>query len=380
MTKLFHQTTLIYYDNPQLAVAVDEVDTKYVCLLVEELNTAFSYCCVPISKRRLGLLLTNQVDLLPIFTERETEHWLKASTEDITHDLSRVELQSGQIPQAYLPAPGLFVSPAGATDELVDSARERMNLVSEVAVEPPEASNNVISAKTLSLLLDAFQSIVKRAVTASKRAKTKKGIRSQPSHDIHVLDVYAFSQGSFKIRFESRTNLDLLGDSEVQAAFELIEEVISKASDPEAVATILEEYKGHFVTSLIKLLRIISENKTYFSFAWAKPEFRQVRTSTIELSSVASLLELLSRREEMLLEKIVLIGTLKKADADSGAWRLKNDEDGKEYSGMLQDPDASLSGLEIDSRYKVICTEKIEDMPFTGREITTLRAIEFSRV
>lgn len=378
MAKLIHQSTLIYYDNVQLAITVDEVDTKYLCLLVND-SAECVYCCIPISKKRLGTLLTNQFDLLTVFSEREADYWLEAATADIHEGISRTISRFDDIPSEYLPAPGLFVAPEGASDELVDFARERVNLVSELSVEPPEASDHVISAKTLSLLLDAYQSLVKRAVTAAKKKSQRRGVKPSAANDAHILDVYAFSPGSFKVRFEPRSRLDLLGDSEVQAAFELIEEVISKTSNPEAVAALLENYRGHFVTSLIKLLRVIAVNKTYLSFAWAKPSFRHVQKATIEFSSIASLLELLSKREEMLVEQVVLIGTLKKADADSGAWRLKNDEDGKEYSGTLHDPNASLSGLEIDSRYKVVCVEKIEDMPFTGREITSLQALDFSR-
>lgn len=375
MAQLTHIATLIYYDGHQLAIVKDEVDTYFLCILTGEDADDFHYCSVAISRARYSSLINNQIDVRDAFVRREAEHWYQLRTPDITGQQCTLHAISGTIPEGFLPDAGLMASPPATSDELVFFSKERNNIVSEISVEPPEASEHNISAKTLSLLLDAFQGLVKRGISATR--KRQKSTGQLLAVDAHIVDVCAFVPGSFKIRFESRAGLDLIGDSDMESAFGLIEKVLSSSAEPEKIAAALEGYKGHFVTNLIKLLRVASENKTYLKLSWAKPSFNRVRSISVEHRHIPPLLALLTSKEEMLVETIVLVGLLKKADVDSGAWRIKNDDDGKEYSGSLHESGFSLSGLETDSRYKVVCIERIEEAPFTGKETVNLYATKF---
>ncbi len=375
MAQLTHIATLIYYDGHQLVIVKDEVDTYFLCILTGEDTDDLLYCSVAISRARYSSLINNQIDVRDAFVRREAEHWYQLRTSDITSQQCTLRTMSGVIPESFLPDAGLMASPPATSDELVFFSKERNNIVSEISVEPPEATEHNISAKTLSLLLDAFQGLVKRGISATRKRQKSAG---QPlAVDAHIVDVCAFVPGSFKIRFESRAGLDLIGDSDMESAFGLIEKVLSSSTEPEKIAAVLEGYKGHFVTNLIKLLRVASENKTYLKLSWAKPSFNRVRSISVEHRHIPPLLAILTSKEEMLVETIVLVGLLKKADVDSGAWRIKNDDDGKEYSGSLHESDLSLSGLKTDSRYKVVCIERIEEAPFTGKETINLYATKF---
>jgi hypothetical protein len=377
MKRLVYQSTLIEYDQVQLAIAVDEVDTQFVCLLVDD-GFPHTYCCVAVSRRRLSALLTNQIDLLSIFKDKETDDWFKAVTEDFELGVDRLELCDREIPKEYFPEQGLFVSPPGVTDDLLNSARARQKLVSELTIEPQGAADHAVSAKTLSLVLSTFQSLVNRALTVAKRGQPKP-VLSQPP----TLDVYAFAPGSFKIRMESRAKnqRDLFNqNAEMQAAFELIEDVLKNSANVEVATSILERHKGHFVGRFIDLLKIIKSEQTYLSFAWAQHNGVNVHQAQISFASISPLLAILEAREEIQCVKVVLTGVLKKADVDKGTWRLKSDEDETEYSGRLKDKSDLLSGLQIDSRYSVICEEQIEDVPFTGKEVKNFNALSFSAV
>lgn len=375
MAQLIHIATLIYYDGHQLVVVKDVVDTYYLCILTGEDADYLLYCSVAISRARYSSLINNQIDVRDAFVKREAEHWYQLRTLDITDQQCILGTMFGDIPENFLPDVGLMASPPATSDGLVFFAKERNNIVSEISVEPPEASEHNISAKTLSLLLDAFQGLVKRGISATR--KHQKLTARHLAVDAHIVDVCAFAPGSFKIRFESRAGLDLIGDSDMEIAFGLIEKVLSTSAEPEKITAALEGYKGHFVTNLIKLLRVASENKTYLKLSWAKPSFNRVRSISVEYRHIPPLLALLTSKEEMLVETIVLVGLLKKADVDSGAWRIKNDDDGKEYSGSINDSGLSLSGLKTDSRYKVVCIERIEEAPFTGKETVNLYASNF---
>lgn len=375
MPQLTHMATLIYYDGHQLVVVKDAADTQYLCILTGEDADDLLYCSVAISRAKYSLLINNQIDVRDAFVKRETEHWYQLRTKDITDQPCTLKLMSGEIPEGFLPDAGLMVSPPTVSEELVFFSKERNNIVSEISVEPPEATEHNISAKTLSLLLDAFQGLVKRGISATRKRRNLSG--HHVAVDAHIVDVCAFVPGSFKVRFESRAGLDLIGDSDLEIAFGLIEKVLSSSAEPEKIAAALEGYKGHFVTNLIKLLRVASENKTYLKLSWAKPSFNRVRSISVEHRHIPPLLALLTSKEEMLVETIVLVGLLKKADVDSGAWRIKNDDDGKEYSGSIHEASLSLSGLKTDSRFKVTCIERIEEAPFTGKETVFLYATKF---
>lgn len=376
MSSLTHIATLIYYDGHQLVLMRDVVDTNYLCILSDESTGESIYTCVAISRARYSQLLNNQIDVLSAFTSRESKNWFQLVTQDISGPSHSLVSKTGDIPKELLPDPGLMASPPGATDELVAFSKARNNLVSEISVEPPESSDHAISAKTLSLLLDGYQSLVKRGVAVTKKRLKLSG--RQIPVDAHIVDVCAFTSGSFKIRLEARTGLDLIGDSDMELAFGLIEQVLSSSAEPEKITEILKDYKGHFVTSLIKLLKVAAENKTYLAVSWAKPSFNRVRSISVEHRHISPLLELLTSKEEMLVETVVFVGLLKKADVDSGAWRIKNDEDGKEYSGSIHESGLSLSGLKTDSRYKVVCIERVEEAPYTGKETIHLYATEFT--
>jgi|CXWL01.1.fsa_nt_gi hypothetical protein len=374
MSKFTYIATLIYYDGHQLVVVKNEVDTHFLCILTGEDTNGLLYCSVAISRARYSSLINNQIDVRDAFVKRESINWYQLRTPDITNQQCTLNTMSGEIPEGLLPDVGLMASPPETSDELVFFSKERNNIVSEISVEPPEASEHNISAKTLSLLLDAFQGLIKRGISATR---SRQNTTHHFAVDAHIVDVCAFAAGSFKIRFESRTGLDLIGDSDMEIAFGLIEKVLSSSAEPEKIAAALEGYKGHFVTSLIKLLRVASENKTYLKLSWAKPSFNRVRDISVEHRHIPPLLALLTAKEEMLVETIVLVGLLKKADVDSGAWRIKNDGDGKEYSGSIHESGLSLSGLKTDSRYKVVCIERIEEAPFTGKETINLYATNF---
>jgi hypothetical protein len=374
---LDHQSTLIQYDQVQLAIAIDEVDTQYICLLVDD-GLPHTYCCVAISRRRLSSLLTNKIDLLSIFNDKETDNWFKAFTEDFEAGIDGLEMCGGEIPQDYWPEPGLFVSPPVVGEDLLISAIERQNLVSELTIEPQGAAYHAVSAKTLSLILNAFQSLVGRALTAVQRTHQLNPAPSQPT-----LDVYAFAPGSFKIRFESRPKIqtDLFNpNSEMQAAFELIESILRNSANLEVATSILEKNKGHFVSRFINFLKVIESEQTYLSFAWAQHDGRDVHQAGISFASISPLLKVLEAREEIRCVRVTLTGVLKKADVGKGTWRLKSDEDQNEYSGRSKGESDLLSGLKIDSRYSVACEEYIEDVPFSAKEVKNLHALSFSAV
>lgn len=101
---LTYRSTLIYYDNHQVVLAADEVDTQHICLLVDDSADLLVYCCIPLSCARFTALCSNQIGLRTAFLNRETQHWIKLFTKDIAVANGVVEALTGDIPDHYLPS------------------------------------------------------------------------------------------------------------------------------------------------------------------------------------------------------------------------------------------------------------------------------------
>jgi hypothetical protein len=69
-------------------------------------------------------------------------------------------------------------------------------------------------------------------------------------------------------------------------------------------------------------------------------------------------------------ESVTLVGVFEKANRGTGAWGLLTDEG--VLSGKVKEGGPSLEGLKIGGRYKFSCTEEIEEVEGTGREVRTL--------
>ena len=79
---------LVYYDVPQIFIAVDAVDIRYVCLHSECTDDGdLKYIAVQISKDRLNDFIKGHVDLLTVLTKPELENSnfiVTISNEDVT--------------------------------------------------------------------------------------------------------------------------------------------------------------------------------------------------------------------------------------------------------------------------------------------------------
>jgi hypothetical protein len=368
-------STLIYYDVPQLVLIEDRVDTYYLCVLGANESEVHEYGCVPISKRRYEDVRNGDLDVRAALISAESHDWLLLKTDNISSGIGQVEKRSGQLDELFLPEQGLVVVDSSA-DEVVKVARFRENLVAEITVSPADSRENAIASRVLSKLLWEFQNLVRRAAKAVDRIAPRK---SPIDVESYQLDVLAFNAGSFQIRFEAHSHLDLLGDSQLERALTLVENTMRRANAPDDLASYLEDYKGHYVASLIKFLQIAGASNTYVRLDWAKPASSSANTSLISALAIAPALEKLTSKEEMSRVDITILGRLKKVDVDTGAWRIKNDSTGEEYSGKaFKGTEASLSGLKTDEIYEVECVEAIEEQTFTEKEVVALYAVRFT--
>jgi hypothetical protein len=83
----------------------------------------------------------------------------------------------------------------------------------------------------------------------------------------------------------------------------------------------LKEHRGHLAGAYLRLLRFLVHNESGFRYAWAEPTFPEPRMSGVSAAEAGPLVDALSSVSNLGAESVLIIGALKKADVDSGAWR-----------------------------------------------------------
>jgi hypothetical protein len=376
--QLIIKEILVYYDEPQIVVAVDAIETRYLCVHAQSEIKGSIFCCVPISPSRLAAFKSGDLDLRVALTERETISWFEALASESTHVPMHSEQQVSEIPEIYLPDSGFFLENEVAADLVASVAKSRVSLVVEMSLDPPESAYHKISARTLSSALFTMQQVLKYSqVQVHKLLPTAGASRN----DSHVLDVLAFNPGSFIVQFEPRASLDLFGSSDLEEALSLIGKLFERVGQPDSAVEAFSPYRGHLIKSIVALLTLITNARSNLGLSWATPNFAQAHKARITRKDALCLLELLAKHKDLSVERVSVSGQLTKADEKNSTWRVFDEATNVEVHGKIRrNASASLAGLVIQKRYRIDCEEEFHQDQVTGRDVRRLFAVEFTEL
>jgi len=380
MKSIRHTKTLFYYDGPQVIEARDAIGGHYVGVMVPPANDQDRYLVKGVAPESLRRFRAGLVDLRSILLEDDGTEWFISGGIAEDGEISNPVAQRGALDQSdLLPEPGFLLHDQAAGDETLREARERNNLVMEISVEPPEAATeHRIRVVTLAALLQHVQTVVKHAYGTALRGLSLEARRAIDKSDAHLLDVVVpAAAGSFRVLFEAAKGTDLLGQSEMARALERVDQLFEHAGDPVKALATVKEHKGHLAGAYLRLLRFLVESRTGIRYAWAEPGFAIPKTGCVSESQARPLVDALSGVSNLGAEAVSLVGALKKGDVN-GTWRISTPEG--EYSGKVREGGPSLEGLKIGSPYRFSCTEEIEEVEGTGREVRTLYLLEHEPV
>jgi hypothetical protein len=276
MKTIRHTTTLFYYDGPQVFEAQDLIGGHYLAVLVEPLDGQDRYLVAGVEPERLRQFRSGSLDLRTLLAESGHEEWYLATmSASLDQPLGLTPQQTPLAESGLLPEPG-FVLHDRPTDELaLKEARERNNLVLEIAADPPEAATeHRIRVGTLIGLLGHVQMMVKHAYGAALRELTPGSRRMIDKTDAHLLDVVIpAAAGSFRVVLEAAKTPDMLGQSELARALQRVDVLFENASDPQMALATVKEHRGHLAGAYLRLLRFLVQHKTGLRYSWAEPGF-----------------------------------------------------------------------------------------------------------
>lgn len=377
MRKINHHSTLYYYDGPQVFEARDSIGGHYVGVMIEPDGESDRYLICGVDPSQLREFREGNVDLRELLLQSSVEEWFLSVDE---HSLSQpldLHTGSGEIPEEYLPEAGFYLTVLEDDSTVLAEARERQNMILELSVSPPEATEeHRIHASTLGGLLHHFQILVKHSYTSAKKDLTLKARRSLDSGNAHVLDVYVPAKaGSFRICLTASKSADMIGQTEVARAMAKLDLLFENPDDIKRTMETVKSYKGHLAGSYVRFLEFLDKHETGLEYFWADSSSDHSVHRQIKRSQIRPLLTQFSGFSNLGSESISIVGKLKNACSDKGTWRLKTSEG--EFRGKTQKDPKFLEGLQIGSRYQFDCIEVIEEIAATGRELRRLYLEEY---
>lgn len=377
MKTVHHTQTLFYYDGPQVFEARDVIGGHYVAVMIEPENGHDRYLVAGVAPERLRQFRAGTLDLRSLLTQGgESEWYLSTVKAGLDQPLPLAAQSMSLVGSGLLPDAGFVLHDSLATDVALQEARDRNNLVLEIAVEPPEAAQeHRIRTPTLVGLLSHVQMLVKHAYGAALRELPLEARRAIDRSDAHLLDVVIpAAPGSFRIFLEAAKSPNLFGHSELGRALERVDALFESAGNPQVALAAVKAHRGHLAGAYLRLLRFLVLHKTGLRYSWAEPTFTQPKRGNITEAEAGPLVEALSGISNLGAEAVDLTGTLEKADVVSGTWRLASGEGA--FSGKIKGGGPSLEGLKIGGSYRFSCLEEIEEVEGTGREQRTLYLVE----
>jgi len=358
---------LVYYDFPEIFVAVDSVGTNYLCLLVATDNGNTNYITTAISNKRLSSFINGSTDLRDIFEEPEIKQWFTFS--QVIDSIEAIEWNEASLPQDFLPEKGFLYHKQLQGDELIlNEVIEKRNAVVHLAVSDSE-DNYSIDADNLGDIVKLYQVIIENSYKKSliqRNIKDKKQYYIPPNYKLRA---FASSYSSFNLHLYSTSQTDLFGNAMIEMGLEKFDEITKDFDNEEDFIAALRTVKGHTISSLKKLVKKLIDNNIKLKHKWFAPNQDKVHFTIIDKSKAEKIYAVLNLAEELAEETKTFLGYFVQVDVEKGTWRIYNLEDEKEYSGEATGQ--SLQGVTVETvNYKLVCQEIIEELKVTEKEKT----------
>lgn len=375
MKTIRHHSTLFYYDGPQVFEARDAIGGHYVAVMIDSgvldaadagiSGTVDRYFIAGVAPEQLRLFRLGSLELRSLLVDSdEDERYLATADAGIDQPMQLQRLTK-PLDCALIPEPGFFLHDKPADEHVLREARERNNLIIEIAAEPAEAtSQHRVRAHILAGLLNRVQFLVKYAYRATIVAPSR--LVNGDLLDVVVPEV----GGPYQVVLEASSTPDAFGGTELGRALPRVDRLLEDVANPQATLAVVTENRGHLVGAYVMLLRFLVACRTGLRYSWAEPKSEHPSSRSVSYTEAGPLVDALLSVETLARETVTLEGVFERFNAGSGAWRLLTDEGHR--SGKIAKDYPSLDGLKVGRRYRFYCDEQIKEIDVTGKEYRTL--------
>ena len=372
MIRLKFIEVIVFYEVPQIFIATDIFDTRYLCLLYphnEEL--CYKYLAVRISEKRLNLFKGNIIDLLSIYkTPEDNEYFVVVVNE--ANDITAIPISANQIQPFMLPDDGFYCNyDAVDNDELISHSLQNGRIMSCIAFSDIENSHN-IDVNVLTNALDRYQAMIRNCHIKrfGKQHASEANMRA-----------CALQAATFDVHFILNETFDMFGEaSRISSTLQKIDEIFSEKST-DGLKVKIEELQGHTLSSMRSFLQVLETNKLSFKHKWVKSTLeKSVLGSTISSNAISRVYEYLSTHTELEEVTTEFIGYFASGTVlNKGKWIFISDK--KKITGTT-DESNMFNGITLGEHhlYKIKCIEYQEINPITAKPKASYKLIECNRI
>ena len=372
MIRLKFIEVIVFYEVPQIFIATDIFDTRYLCLLYphnEEL--CYKYLAVRISEKRLNLFKGNIIDLLSIYKTPEDNEYFDVVVKE-ANDITAIPISANQIQPFMLPDDGFYCNyDAVDNDELISHSLQNGRIMSCIAFSDIENSHN-IDVNVLTNALDRYQAMIRNCHIKrfGKQHASEANMRA-----------CALQAASFDVHFILNETFDMFGEaSRISSTLQKIDEIFSEKST-DGLKVKIEELQGHTLSSMRSFLQVLETNKLSFKHKWVKSTLeKSVLGSTISPNAISRVYEYLSAHTELEEVTTEFIGYFASGTVlNKGKWIFISDK--KKITGTT-DESNMFNGITLGEHhlYKIKCIEYQEINPITAKPKASYKLIECNRI
>ena len=372
MIRLKFIEVIVFYEVPQIFIATDIFDTRYLCLLYphnEEL--CYKYLAVRISEKRLNLFKGNIIDLLSIYKTPEDNEYFDVVVKE-ANDITAIPISANQIQPFMLPDNGFYCNyDAVDNDELISHSLQNGRIMSCIAFSDIENSHN-IDVNVLTNALDRYQAMIRNCHI--------KRFGKQHASEANM-KACALQAASFDVHFILNETFDMFGEaSRISSTLQKIDEIFSEKST-DGLKVKIEELQGHTLSSMRSFLQVLETNKLSFKHKWVKSTLeKSVLGSTISPNAISRVYEYLSTHTELEEVTTEFIGYFASGTVlNKGKWIFISDK--KKITGTT-DESNMFNGITLGEHhlYKIKCIEYQEINPITAKPKASYKLIECNRI
>lgn len=365
---------LLYYDIPQLFVAINGVSGKFLCLAIDN----ESYLLLPVSVEKLYKITSGKLDLKVAFENSELDSWYLWSLRDSETVEFDSKLIITQIQEEWLPDSDFYLSCDENQEEeqLIKDVLEKQNTLLEISISDKDDGTS-ISLHALSSFIDGLQWMVSSGYKKMISRVSPYNKEQLKDTYLSTISAYAVSRGSFKLHLEIDSQ-PTIGPSYIESVLQNIDNLFTDWINENQIIEHFQNNKWHALKSIKKFLDSVRENNLHFKYKWAWLGEKLVSKRNVSSEKVQYLSELLARKEELTIEKKTFIGIVQDADV-KWEWRIRNQEDNKEYRWKY---DSWFSGwIEVNGKkYEFICEELVESYTVSGSEKVAYQLISYKEI
>ena len=372
MIRLKFIEVIVFYEVPQIFIATDIFDTRYLCLLYphnEEL--CYKYLAVRISEKRLNLFKGNIIDLLSIYKTPEDNEYFDVVVKE-ANDITAIPISANQIQPFRLPDDGFYCNyDAVDNDELISHSLQNGRIMSCIEFSDIENSHN-IDVNVLTNALDRYQAMIRNCHIKrfGKQHASEANMRA-----------CALQAASFDVHFILNETFDMFGEaSRISSTLQKIDEIFSEKST-DGLKVKIEELQGHTLSSMRSFLQVLETNKLSFKHKWVKSTLeKSVLGSTISPNAISRVYEYLSTHTELEEVTTEFIGYFASGTVlNKGKWIFISDK--KKITGTT-DESNMFNGITLGEHhlYKIKCIEYQEINPITAKPKASYKLIECNRI